>query len=67
MAFTRKSAYIAAVCLWFAAVALAHSQAAAPRDDAKVPLDLDGLSLGELDEQLQVRVAPPLRTRPSTR
>ncbi|KAH8735567.1 ZIP zinc transporter-domain-containing protein [Ilyonectria robusta] len=53
MAFTRKSAYIAAVCLWFAAVALAHSQAAAPRDDAKVPLDLDGLSLGELDEQLQ--------------
>ncbi|KAH7160278.1 ZIP zinc transporter-domain-containing protein [Dactylonectria estremocensis] len=58
MAFSRKSVFhISAVCLWFAAVALAHShshsRASVPHGDVKVPLDLAGLSLDQLDEQLQ--------------
>lgn len=58
MAFSRKGFYLSAVCLsLLVAVALGHSHAGAPHDDTKVSaVDLDSLSLDQLDEQLLVRL-----------
>ncbi|KAK7432641.1 hypothetical protein QQZ08_000849 [Neonectria magnoliae] len=54
MAFSRKGVYFSAVCLsLLIAVAVANSHADASHDDTKISaVDLDGLSLGQLDEQL---------------